>query len=220
MVSSTAVEPVEDLDEDEEEVWDDPPVDDEQPVGPAGGRERSWRLVVTLAVVAVVAVVAARWFGFGPFGGGDGPPAETGSGSSERVSFLLPQDVIDAIELSKAPGGLSSFGGIYARGPEVCNGLPPVTNEMLYGIAGGDGRLVCERTLQNGAQPCSLWAQVLVTDKGVIWGLTTDGRPGAIGGQQSIPVRVFWCDQTTGAPLPPAGGPPTTTAATAGPGGR
>ncbi len=208
--TDTDAEPVEDddLEELDGDDFGDPQLDDQPAVVPVDRRERTTRAVAAVVAVIAVGLFAARLFGWGPFGG-DGPAAESGSGNA-TVQVVLPQAVIDAIEAQHQPGKLTEFENRpTAQDPSACATLPPFTNEALYGLAAGDSQALCERVLENGANPCNLWIGVATTDKGAVFYLSSSGEP--LPNQRSVPTKVAWCPPpeatttTTPAPtVPPA----------------
>lgn len=179
-----------DDDHDQDDEFDDPALEDDQP-GPTSKRTRSTRLVVAVIVVAAVAVFAARALRLGPFNDNPDPAAGTAAGGPP-AQFILPQEVIDAITLAHTPGSPVAFSNRpSARDLSACTSLPAFTNEALYGMAGGDATALCERILENGAPPCSLYIGVATTEKGAVFYLSTDGS--ALPGQRSVPAKVAWC---------------------------
>lgn len=199
--------------DDGDDGYDDPDLDalnDDQAT--AGGRRaRLTRLGSWAAVAVVGAAVAAKLAGWGPWA-----PDPVADPNAERpqVVVQLPQQVVDAIELAHTPGGLSSYtngagGGDSAVSPDVCSKLPPATNEALYAFLQGDANLLCQRTIQNGADPCTLYIAVATLKSGAQWVLSTSSEP--LPGQKSTPVRAYWCPQpepTTTTAVPATTTPP------------
>lgn len=185
------IPPHDDDDQGDEDEFDNPALDDDQP-GPTSKRTRSTRLVVAVLVAAAVAVTAARALHWGPFTDN----SSTGSietADSPPAQFVLPQEVIDAINLAHTPGSPVAFSNRpTARDLSACNSYPPLTNEALYGMGGGDAAALCERALENGAPPCDLYIGVATTEKGAIFFLSTDGSP--LPGQKSVPAKMYYCD--------------------------
>lgn len=184
------IPPHDDDDQGDEDEFDNPALDDDQP-GPTSKRTRSTRLVVAVLVAAAVAVTAARALHWGPFS--DDSTASVDTADSPPAQFVLPQEVIDAINLAHTPGSPVAFSNRpTARDLSACNSYPPLTNEALYGMGGGDAAALCERALENGAPPCDLYIGVATTEKGAIFFLSTDGSP--LPGQKSVPAKMYYCD--------------------------
>ena len=224
MTATTQDQPDVDIDEDDgprtvddiddAEDFDNPDLDGDGGDGPApvDRRSRTTRAASALAVLIVVGLVAARWFGIGPFGN-DKP--ETMTGAAAAINVVLPNEVIEAIKLAQQPGKLTTFENRpSAQDPKLCQQLPPFTNEALYGLAAGDGQALCERVIESGAAYCSLFIGVATSDKGAIFYLSSSGVP--LPGQISVPTKVFWCPDGK----PPATTIPTSTTVAAQPGGQ
>ena len=190
---------------DEHDEFDDPALDDDQP-GPTSKRTRSTRLVVAVLVAAAVAVTAARALHWGPFS--DNSTASVDTADKPPAQFILPQEVIDAINLAHTPGSPVAFSNRpSARDLSACNSYPALTNEALWGVGGGDATALCERALENGGNPCFLYLGVATTEKGAVYYISTDGSP--LPGQRSVPVKMYYC--------PPGDGPEIPTATTVAP---
>lgn len=208
MTATTEHPPAEPVDDETVEELDDDDFDDiadtePEPAGPTDRRERSTRLVAAVIATVAVGLFAARMFGWGPFGGAPTDPA-----AGVQVNVQLPQTVIDVVEAAHTPGRLTEFENRpTAQDPSACATLPPFTNEALYGLAAGDSIALCERVLENGANPCNLWIGVATTDKGAVFYLSSSGEP--LPHQKSVPTKVAWCPPE---PAPTTAAPPATTA--------
>lgn len=197
-------EPIEELDGDD---FDDPADTDAEQVSPTDRRERVVRVAASFIAIAAVALFAARAFGWGPFARAAAP---TDPAAGVQVNVQLPQTVIDAIEAAHEPGRLTEFENRpTAQDPSACATLPAFTNEALYGLAAGDSIALCERVLENGANPCNLWIGVATTDKGAVFYLSSTGEP--LPNQRSVPTKVAWCPPDP-APTTTTSPPPATTA--------
>lgn len=205
MTATTDDPRTDDIDELEGDDFDDPAVDQAEQTMPVDRRERTTRIVAALAVAAACGLFAARVMGWGPFGS-DPDPADNAS-SGPAVQVVLPQKVIDAIEAAHQPGRLTEFENRpSAQDPSACQTLPPFTNEALYGLAAGDSVALCERVLESGADPCTLWIGVATTDKGAIFYLSSSGQP-LPNQANSVPTKVAVCPPaapTTTTAVPPA----------------
>jgi hypothetical protein len=193
--------------DDDAELFDDIAIDDQPTDDPTpGGRERARNLIGLVLLVAAVIVVALRLTGWNPLDLGRG---STDAPQQPIIEIRLPQELLDAAEVARTPGGLTSFANRpNARDLTACDRYPPLSNEALWGMGSGDANALCERALENGIDPCKLYIGVATTDKGAVFYLSTDGRP--LPGQQSNPTKMYYCDGWDPVTATPVSVPPTT----------